>query len=265
MSTVEEPPSKKQKVTEEVEAVRPGTSVDLKGKWALITGAGSGIGEAVAEAYAQAGLNLVLVGRTQSKLEEVQASVTKQHPAHCRVHTCDLGDMKQVDKLVQSILVQQKLEIDVLVNNAGMHCTGNAQQGDPDEWDNMLAVNLLAPMRLTRALAPPMVERGWGVIVNIGSIAGTEPMTSSGAYAASKYGLRGWSLSTWANLRHQNVKVCLINPAFVNTPMARGCGVPERMLQVSDVAQACILPLTTSSSCVPREITLHLTLSAYKQ
>ena len=66
-----------------------------------------------------------------------------------------------------------------------------------------------------------------------GSIAGTEPMTAGGAYAASKWGLRGWSLSTWANLRHKNVKVCLINPAYVNTPMAAGPRVIQKnMIQV---------------------------------
>eukprot|EP00457_Paulinella_chromatophora_P011381 gb/GEZN01011517.1/.p1 GENE.gb/GEZN01011517.1/~~gb/GEZN01011517.1/.p1 ORF type:complete len:260 (-),score=40.32 gb/GEZN01011517.1/:235-1014(-) len=257
----EQPKSKKQKT--EVEMAAP---VEVKGKWALITGSGSGVGEAIAQAYAAKGINLVLVGRAKDKLEKVAASCKTAYPAgQYRIETCDLTDGKQADSLVKKLL-EDKVPIDILVNNAGMLAHGNPQEGQPDEWDVMMALNLLTPMRLTRLLAPHMVSRGWGVVVNIGSIAGTEPMSTSGAYAASKYGLRGWSLSSWANLRTKNVKVCLINPAFINTPMVAGQPnvLPQRMLQPTDVAQAALLPLITNSSCVPREITLHLTLSAYQ-
>ncbi len=89
----------------------------------------------------------------------------------------------------------------------------------------MFALNVHAPMRLTRRLAPVMQQRTSGVIINMGSIAAVEPMTSSCAYAATKYALRGWSLSCYQALRHHNIKVMLINPAFVNTPMVARCVV----------------------------------------
>lgn len=91
-------------------------------------------------------------------------------------------------------------------------------------------------------------------------------MTSSNAYAASKWGIRGWSLSAYENLRKKNVKVCLISPAFVATDMVvhQPNVIPENMIKPEDVAEAALLPLRTSSACVPQEITLRLTLSAYQ-
>ena len=92
---------------------------------------------------------------------------------------------------------------------------------------------------------------------------------SAAAYAASKFGLRGWSLSIYEQLRHKNIKVLLINPAFVNTDMARSVTnrpdvLYERMLRPDDVAACVLLAVRTSSACVPLEVTLRLTRSAYK-
>jgi len=127
-----------------------------------------------------------------------------------------------------------------------------------------MAINVLAPMRLIRRLAPGMIERKSGTIVNIGSVAAIEPMKSSGAYAASKHALRGFSLSTYDRLREHGIKTVLINPAFVHTPMI--AGVPgirtERLLTPEDVAAAAMLAVDTSPMCCPTEITLRLTLRA---
>merc|ERR1719373_441503 len=113
-------------------------------------------------------------------------------------------------------------------------------------------------MRLTRHLAPHMVEKQSGVILNIGSIAAIEPMSGDhAAYAASKHALRGWSTSIYNTLRHQNVKVMLINPAYVNTKMASSVPntIPDNMIRPSDVAEVALLPLRVSQACVPTEIT----------
>mmetsp|Transcript_3338 Transcript_3338/g.5851 ORF Transcript_3338/g.5851 Transcript_3338/m.5851 type:complete len:97 (+) Transcript_3338:2-292(+) len=90
------------------------------------------------------------------------------------------------------------------------------------------------------------------------------------AYAATKFGLRGWNHSIYQSLRHANIKVMLINPAFVNTPLVTGKDMddrllPERMIQPEDVAEVCLLPFRMSAGCVPSEVTLRLTLSAFKQ
>ena len=143
---------------------------------------------------------------------------------------------------------------------------GTPLEGEPDEWEKLLKLNTLAPMRLTRRLAPRMVEKGEGAIVNIGSVAALEGMKGGGAYAVSKFGIRGWSLSTYEALRHQNIKVSLINPGFVNTPMVGGRPglIYENMIQPEDVAEAVMLTLRTSSGCCPTEIHLRPTKSCYE-
>ena len=83
----------------------------------------------------------------------------------------------------------------------------NADDGEPDEWERMLALNVLTPMRLTRRLAPSMIERGRGTIINVGSVAAIEAMQSAGAYAASKFALRGWSLSCYQRLRDHGKRI----------------------------------------------------------
>jgi short-subunit dehydrogenase len=129
----------------------------------------------------------------------------------------------------------------------------------------MLSLNLSAPMRLTRRFAPGMLERERGITINIGSIAAIEGMTQSGAYAATKHGLRGWSLSSYAALRERGIKVVLINPAFVDTELMRDMkGVDfSRTLRPEDVAEAALLAVTTSPACCPQEIVLRLTRPAF--
>ena len=128
-----------------------------------------------------------------------------------------------------------------------------------------VAVNVMAPMRLTRRLAPKMIEREHGTIINMGSVAALEGMGGAGLYAASKFGLRGWSLSCYQRLRGYGIKVVLINPAYVDTALVSDVpGVMHvRMLRPEDVAQAAMLAVTSSRACCPEEITLKLTRSAY--
>eukprot|EP00048_Salpingoeca_helianthica_P017549 m.237808 g.237808 ORF g.237808 m.237808 type:complete len:245 (-) comp21401_c0_seq1:57-791(-) len=236
----------------------------LKGQWALVTGAGRGIGKAIALDLAKEGASVFLVARTTEQLEQARQVCLAAGAPAAIAYPCDLSSMPAVSKLAEDALSASSGCIHVLVNNAGIGAAGHALEGNPDEWDTMLNVNLHAPMRLTRLLAPAMVMAGHGVIINMGSIAAIESMKSSNAYAATKFGLRGWSLSNYEALRHKNIKVCLINPAFVNTDLVDSPNViRERMLSPADVSAAAMLAIRTSSACVPAEITLRLTLSAY--
>jgi 3-oxoacyl-[acyl-carrier protein] reductase len=230
---------------------------------ALITGAGRGIGRAVAIALAREKLGVVLVARTASELEQVAVACRQAGAPSADVRAVDLADGKALDALA-AWAIETHGAIDVLVNNAGIFAAGSALDGDPDAWANLLAVNTLAPMRLMRRLAPAMVERERGTIVNIGSIAAIEGMKGPGAYAASKHGLRGFTLSSYERLREHGIKVVLVNPAYVNTPMVAGApGVRlDRLLSPEDVASAVMLAVTTSAACCPSEITLRLTRRA---
>ena len=140
-------------------------------------------------------------------------------------------------------------------------------------------------MRLTRLLVPKMkvfcggvgaretilsAESAMGVIINIGGIAGIESMSgAAAAFSASKHALVGWTRAIYSALRHDNIKVMLVNPAFVNTPMIstgpfKDQVIYENMIQPEDVASVCLLPFHVSAGCVPAEVTLRLALSATK-
>jgi short-subunit dehydrogenase len=230
---------------------------------ALVTGAGRGIGRAVAIALARAKHGVVLVARTASELEETAAACRDAGAPFADVRAVDLADGAAVDALAARTLGEHGA-VDVLVNNAGTFAMGSAVDGDPDAWAHLLAVNTLAPMRLMRRLAPKMVERERGTIVNVGSIAAIEGMKGPGAYAASKHGLRGFTLSSYERLREHGIKVVLVNPAYVSTAMV--AGVPgvrlDRLLTPEDVTAAVMLAVTTSAACCPSEITLRLTRRA---
>lgn len=170
--------------------------MQLQGKLCVITGASSGIGPAIAKRYAEAGATLVLCARRESALADLAAECSTSFNAQCYVHSVDLTSAKEADAFADAVL-QDHGRCDVLVNNAGMGAHGTPLDGNPDEWETMFALNVHAPMRLTRRFAPIMQQRGGGTIVNIGSIAAVEPMTSSCAYAATKYAMRGWSLSCY--------------------------------------------------------------------
>eukprot|EP00658_Telonema_sp_P-2_P039977 TRINITY_DN28599_c0_g1_i1.p1 TRINITY_DN28599_c0_g1~~TRINITY_DN28599_c0_g1_i1.p1 ORF type:complete len:153 (-),score=40.08 TRINITY_DN28599_c0_g1_i1:187-645(-) len=151
-----------------------------------------------------------------------------------------------------------------------MMARGSPLEGDsPEDWERMMALNVNAPMRLCRALCPKMAERMGGAVMNIGSVAGVEPMSgTSAAYAAAKHALRGWSISSYLTLRHKNIKCCLISPAFVNTPLIDGVideetTKRERMIQPADIAQYVLFVLNSSPGFVPDEITIRLALSPF--
>jgi len=230
---------------------------------ALVTGAGRGIGRAVALALAREKQGVILAARTTSELDHVAAECRANGAAFADVRAVDLAEGAAVDALAAWALDAHGA-VDVLVNNAGVFAAGSAVDGDPDAWAHLFAVNTLAPMRLMRRLAPKMVEREHGTIVNIGSIAAIEGMKGPGAYAASKHGLRGFTLSSYERLREHGIKVVLVNPAYVNTPMVAGStGVRlDRLLSPEDVASAVMLAVTTSPACCPSEITLRLTRRA---
>lgn len=188
-------------------------------QFALVTGGNSGIGLAIAEELGRQGFSLVLTARDVGKLAAAKAQVLAAGSPEVTTVACDLSDSASVQKLGDDIIARHG-GVGVLVNNAGTMVDGNPLNGSPDEWEKMMAINVAAPMRLTRMLAEGMASRGGGMIINIGSIASVEAMSGdSAAYAASKHALRGWSTSSYLTLRHKNVKVCLINPAFVNTPL----------------------------------------------
>lgn len=230
---------------------------------AVITGAGRGIGRAIALAFAREGMALELVARTRAQLLKVRGLCEQAGAPEVEIHCVDLIDHDAVSDFCDELL-SRKGAVDVLVNNAGILVSGHALDGDIATWTQAMHVNVLTPMLLTSRLAPGMVERERGLILNVGSVAGLEGMTDAGAYATTKHALRGWSRSCYQKLRASGVKVVLLNPGFVDTDMtAHFGGDRQRALRTEDIAEAAMLAVRTSAACCPEEITLRLTKPAF--
>jgi len=184
---------------------------------ALITGAGKGIGAAVALALAQAGHRVALAARTAADLEQVAAQV-RAAGGEAAVLTCDVTQPAAVAALAAA--AERALgPVTVLVNNAG--AAGSHKFLDhPDElWERMLAINLTSVYRVTKAVLPGMLQAGWGRIINIASIAAKAGGKYIAAYTASKHGVLGLTRALAVELAGQNITVNAICPGYVDTPM----------------------------------------------
>lgn len=217
----------------------------LKGKNALVTGAGKGIGRAIAIALAAEGVNVALMARTTAQLEQVAEEV-KAKGVKAAVVTADVTDINAVNKAVDEARAQLGA-IDILINNAGVGAFGKFLELEPEKWESIIKVNLLGPYYVTRAVLPEMIERQTGDIVNISSTAGQKGAPVTSAYSASKFGLIGMSESLMQEVRKHNIRVSTLTPSTVATDMAIDLkltdGNPERVMQAEDFAELIIAQL----------------------
>ncbi|MCX4247780.1 SDR family NAD(P)-dependent oxidoreductase [Paraliomyxa miuraensis] len=184
---------------------------------AFVTGASAGIGEALAKRLASAGYDLTLVARRQAEL----ARVAEQLPAGAKVRTlvADVTDLPSLPGLVRR--AENELgPVDVLVNNAGVQIVALTHEVEPEQGERLLAVNVLAPFRLTHAVLPGMLERGRGTIVDIASLAALAPTLGMYHYSASKAALAAASEALRAEVAPRGVHVVTVYPGPVHTEMA---------------------------------------------
>jgi 3-oxoacyl-[acyl-carrier protein] reductase len=215
--------------------------MNLNNKVVLITGAGRGIGRAMAQAFAAEGARIGLQGKTKKHLLDVQKEL-KESGAATAVLAGDVSDEGVVSRCV-SAAEQQLGPIDVLVNNAGIYAAGPIDRLDTMVFDRIIAVNLRGPFLMTRAVLPGMKSRKQGHIVNISSTAGKRGFSGGGAYCASKFGLAGLSESVMYEARTSNVRVSCIFPSTVLTDLVAKSGMSvkaDRAIQPQDVAQAVV-------------------------
>jgi short-subunit dehydrogenase len=189
----------------------------LKGCRALITGASAGLGWEFARQLAQRRCSLVLIARRAQRLEELHHELMKSD-SHLNLHvrTVDLVDQSQTDQLIAWI-EQNKIDIDLLINNAGFGDVGPFASSDPHRNDQMLLVNVMALTSLTRKLLPQMIARRRGAILNVSSSAGFLPIPEFNVYAATKAYVTSFSEALRAELRGTGVTVTALCPGPVHT------------------------------------------------
>jgi len=211
----------------------------LTGKTALITGAGKGIGKALAIALAKEGVNVGLLARTTSDLEELSTEL-QQYNVKTAIATADVADMEAVNTAVKQL--QQELGfIDILINNAGVAFFGGFLDLEPAKFEQTIQVNLMGVYYVTRALLPSMIEHKTGDIINVSSTAGQRGAAVTSAYSASKFGLIGLSDSLMQEVRKHNIRVTTLTPSTVATELAIGLnltdGNPDKVMQPEDLAE----------------------------
>ncbi|MFT4997717.1 MAG: short-subunit dehydrogenase [Flavobacteriales bacterium] len=188
---------------------------------ALITGASSGIGEALAEVFAQHQYNLILVARNQPKLETLRSKLHLEYGVEISVRPCDLSSSSNVKALCDALLRDQT-QVDVLVNNAGTVEHGSFVQIQPAEHERIVQLNVCAITSLLAYLLPPMVARGKGRVLNIASLGAFQPLPSVATYAATKAFVLSLSEALAEEVRGTGVTVTAVCPGLTATNMVAG-------------------------------------------
>ena len=231
----------------------------LVGQVAVITGAGRGIGAAIAAKIAAMGAAVVLAGRTREPLESTADAIVKAG-GQAEAVVCDVMHLSSVEALAAHI--DKTLgRLDILVNNAGIGGFGGPlHQLPPESWDQVQNTNLRGVYYCIRAFAPLMIRARTGHIINISSLAGKNALPNGAAYAASKWGLNGLSYSVAEELRTYNIRVSVVCPGSVDTELSPHAGKDKtKMLQPEDVAHTVAMLVTQAPQSFVSEILLRPT------
>jgi 3-oxoacyl-[acyl-carrier protein] reductase len=229
----------------------------LTGQVAVVTGAGRGIGRAIAHALGREGAAVVLAARSGPELEGVAREIQQAGGRALAVPT-DVRQEAAVEALARRVLAEWR-QVDVLVNAAGVATFAPVTDSKLDDWDQMLAVNLRGAVLCCRALLPAMIGRRRGTIVNVGSVVTSRSLTGSAAYTASKYGLLGFSRVLAEEMRPHAVRVGVLSAGATDTPLwdaMPGAPARDRMLRPDQVAEAVLLMAGLGPNATLEEVTL---------
>ena len=234
----------------------------LDTKTALITGAGKGIGRAIANGLAELGYQTILISRKLEDLEQAAIDILENGGLAPAIFPLDIIDTVKMNDTVKTILATYG-RIDVLVNNAGVYFDGTLEISETN-FRTMLDTNLIAQFNLTKEIVPVMEKQGSGYIFNMVSRSGKIGFAGSGAYSASKFGMLGFSESMYRELTPRGIKVTALCPGWVNTKMAFDAGTPlaeQEMIQPEDVFKTIKYLLELSPEACVKEVVLESKLS----
>jgi 3-oxoacyl-[acyl-carrier protein] reductase len=217
----------------------------LRGKTALITGGGRGIGRAAAIALAKEGVNIGLIGLNMSNLEKVSEELSP-YDVQVSAAVADVADIDASGHAVEHIKSDLG-SIDILINNAGIAKFGGFLELPAEEWENIIRVNLMGVYNVTRAVLPGMIDGKSGDIINISSSAGQKGAPVTSAYSASKFAVLGLTESLMLEVRKHNIRVSALTPSTVATDLAITTnltdGNPEKVMQPEDLAEFMVAQL----------------------
>lgn len=222
----------------------------------LITGATKGIGRAIAERMAMEGGEILAIARTTKKLEELVDRLSSHYPqSKVHVQSADLADKNSIEQITREV-TRLFPKLDLLINNAGLYREGALLQEPDGQLEDLLAVNLLAPYRLTRALLPRM--QGSGHVINICSVASRDIHPNQGSYAISKHALLAFNRALRQELLDTAIKVTAILPGPTWTSSWEGAPIPpERLMPPEAVAEAVWQACQAGPRTVVEEVVLR--------
>ncbi|HCY8706329.1 TPA: SDR family oxidoreductase [Staphylococcus aureus] len=226
----------------------------LTDKVALVTGAGSGIGEAIATLLHEEGAKVVLAGRNKDKLQNVANQLAQDS---VKVVPTDVTKKEEVDELIK--IAQQTFGgLDIVINSAGQMLSSKITDYQVDEWDSMIDVNIKDTLYTAQAALPTMLEQSSGHLINIASISGFEVTKSSTIYSATKVAVHTITQGLEKELAKTGVKVTSISPGMVDTAITAAYNPTDRKkLEPQDIAEAVLYALTQPKHVNVNEITVR--------
>jgi NAD(P)-dependent dehydrogenase (short-subunit alcohol dehydrogenase family) len=236
----------------------------LAGKVALVTGAGRGIGAAIAQVLGEAGCRVILTARSRDQLSQIERAIAEKNGKAAAI-SCDLTRDDEIEKLTREC---ERIfgAVDILINNAGWGKRAPVVKAKLEDWDQTFRLNLRAPMVLAQKFLPAMIAKGEGAVINIGSVSGKSGEANGAAYSASKFGLIGFTQSLYEEVREHGIKVSVILPGFVDTPLIPPNRQLDRskMIQAADIAQTVCYELAAPATSCPVEITVRPQRTPYR-
>ncbi|KPN96531.1 SDR family oxidoreductase [Lysinibacillus sp. ZYM-1] len=210
--------------------------VSTQNKWTLITGASSGIGEAFAHEFAARGSHLILVARSENKLVALAEKLQKEHHIQAQVIVSDLSQEGSPTKLYQQC-VERGLSVDILINNAGFATHGLFEQLSGPRQHEEVMLNVLAVVNLTHLFLPEMLKRKSGVVINVASTAGFQPLPNMAVYGATKAFVLSFTQALWEENRKRGVQFLAICPGSTETEFFNVVGADEASVGKRDTPE----------------------------
>jgi len=213
---------------------------NLKGKKAIITGGGRGLGEATAIAFAKAGIDVVITGRTEDVMKETVAQL-EAFGVKASYSVFDVSNYEEVKSSVQEVM-ERIGSVDILVNNAGIAAFGSLNEMEVSQWSQIIQTNVMGMYYMTKEVLPYLIHQNEGDIINVSSMAGLSGNANTSAYSASKFAVIGMSESLMKEVRKNNIRVCTMTPSTIESDMTIELGIADKdsqdhVLQPEDFAE----------------------------